>query len=324
VLANDRANNALFRNLGNGHFAAVTNSPVVTDGGNSFGSQWADIDLDGDLDLFITNAFNGGPWRNFLYLNQNDGTFRRDTAEPVSKDLGWSYGAAFGDSDGDGDLELAVANCLNANQREYLYENHSAGTGRHWIGVRCTGKTSNRSAIGAKVFATALIGGEMRTQLREISTQSGHCGQNQLEAHFGLADAASLTYLAIHWPSGIKDTLRDVAADRYISVLEGAGITGIQSSIPVGIVLQAPVPNPFGDTVSCQFSLERSEWLSAEILDNAGRVIRHWATRHWPAGTHLLHWDGHADSGAVAASGIYHWVIKTDKGNVAQRVVKID
>lgn len=318
-LANDRSKNALFRNKGNGRFEAVGQSAVSKDGSNSFGSQWADVDLDGDLDLFVTNAFSGGLLQNFFYLNQGDGTFQRDTAEQLSKDRGWSYGAAFGDADGDGDLDLAVANCYNAGQADYFYENHAAETNRHWVGVWCTGKTSNKSAIGAKVFATAVINGQTRTQMREISAQSGYCGQNQLAAHFGLGDATRLTQLVIHWPSGTKDTLRDVAADRYHSVLEGSGFTATaEPTAPIeGLTLQTVIPNPFSDSASCQFSLAQPVALSIEILDMAGRTLRQWPAQTWPIGTHTLTWDGRD-----AAAGTYFWVLKTASGTAIEQMMK--
>ena len=65
-LANDGANNALFINDGTGDFTKASTDIVSTDGGNSFGSNFADIDNDGDLDLFVTNSFWGTMWNNYL------------------------------------------------------------------------------------------------------------------------------------------------------------------------------------------------------------------------------------------------------------------
>jgi hypothetical protein len=186
-LANDQGNDWLFRNdlaVGESTFVKVNANTFL--GGNSFGTQWADVDNDADLDLFVTNAFWGGPWKNFLFLNNGDGTFSKNLTEIPATDEGWSYGCAFGDWDRDGDLDLGVATCLNANQTDYLYENHSAENSNNWLEIRLIGTTSNRSAIGAKLRVTANVGGQPLTQLREISAQSGYCGQNQPAAHFGL------------------------------------------------------------------------------------------------------------------------------------------
>lgn len=212
-------------------------------GGNSFGSEWADVDNDGDLDLFVTNAFNGGPWRNFLFRNVVNGAFERDLSEVAATDEGWSYGAAFGDFDRDGDLDLAVANCLNASQTDYLYENHAAETTNRWLVVECIGTTSNRSAIGAKVRVTATINGQSVTQLREISAQSGYCGQHQLAPRFGLGDAQAVESIAVEWPSGTEQIFGNIAVDQYVTLTEGEDISSvITPKGPAGMTLYPPAP----------------------------------------------------------------------------------
>ncbi len=78
-VANYNQNNQLFLNLGNGNFEAVSEGAIVSDGGHSFGSTFADIDNDGDLDLFVANGFGPATGvENFLYINRGDGTFERD------------------------------------------------------------------------------------------------------------------------------------------------------------------------------------------------------------------------------------------------------
>jgi enediyne biosynthesis protein E4 len=222
-LANDRADNSFFRNEGGGRFVKITEGPAVNNGGNSFCSQWADADNDGDLDLFVTNSFWGGPWLNFFYLNRGDGTFQRDTSEVVSRERGWSYGCAFGDYDRDGDLDLAVANCYKEEQEDYLYQNNASENGNRWIGVELRGAKSNRSAIGAKVFVTAKIGGRLVTQMREISAQSGYCGQNQLAAHFGLGKAKKAD-IRVLWPDCREEKFSKLSVNQYIEIEEGRGL----------------------------------------------------------------------------------------------------
>ncbi|MFZ1591614.1 MAG: CRTAC1 family protein, partial [Chitinophagales bacterium] len=186
-LANDGANNALFYNDGEGNFTKATTDIVSNDGGNSFGSNFADIDNDGDLDLFVTNSFWGTMWNNFLYLNNGDGTFTKNTTDVTVTDMGWSYGNAFGDYDNDGDMDLVVANCYGAAQNNNLYNNN--GNDNNWVTITCVGTMSNKSAIGAVVKVLATINGEPTWQMAQISGQTGYCGQNMLPAHFGLGDA---------------------------------------------------------------------------------------------------------------------------------------
>lgn len=324
-LANDQADDALFENKGGGTFSKVTTGPVVTSGGNSFGSQWADVDNDGDLDLFVTNAFWGGPWRNFLFINNGAGQFSRDTAEVVSKDEGWSYGCAFGDYDRDGDLDLAVATCYNASQTDYLYENHASETANHWLSVELTGTQSNRSAIGAKVRLKANIGGKQVEQLREISAQSGYCGQNQLAAHFGLGDAAQIESITVQWSSGLEELVGNQPADQHLRIVEGKGVVGLvepNGGVP-GLTLLPPAPNPFGDSVQCRFELAEAAQLRVEVSNAEGKLLRLLTSATFHAGSHTLLWDGKTAVGDTAPAGHYVVTFRQGERAVGMWVVKI-
>lgn len=323
-LANDQGNDALFRNDGSGNFEKIMGDPVVNSGGNTFGSQWADVDNDGDLDLFATNAFWGGPWNNFLFINQGNGKFLRNLLEAPAMDKGWSYGCAFGDMDRDGDLDLAVANCYNANQPDYLYENHAAENANHWLVVQCTGTKSNRSAIGARVLVRTVIGGKQVTQMREISAQSGYCGQNQLNAHFGLGDAANVESLEVHWPSGLVETYSHLTANQYVTLTEEGGVTGSKEPDAAATILQycTVQPNPFLDSAVCHFSLEQARRLQVEVLDMQGRLVRNISDKWFEAGEHVLTWDGKDSGGANAPSGQYIMLFKTPAGKYVLQILK--
>jgi hypothetical protein len=97
----------LFHNNGNGTFARVTNSPLVTDPTANQGALWGDFDNDGDLDLFVTSVTGG---KNRLYRNQGGGAFVALTNSPVMQDGGQSGGCVWGDFDNDSDLDLFVSN----------------------------------------------------------------------------------------------------------------------------------------------------------------------------------------------------------------------
>ena len=106
------AANVLYRNRGGGRFEDVTARAGVGDRHFGHGANAADLDGDGDVDLFVTNY-----GRNTYYRNRGDGTFEDATEEAGLGDESWSTGAAFADADGDGDLDLYVANYVGFDAR---------------------------------------------------------------------------------------------------------------------------------------------------------------------------------------------------------------
>jgi hypothetical protein len=122
--------NSLFRNDGNFTFTKITNDPIVNEPGYNSVTGWGDYDNDGDLDMFITQSYYPGlvvKLTNKLYKNllMETGTasFQKITSGEIVNDSGYSYGFASGDYDNDGDLDIAVANTYNENQKNALYKN---------------------------------------------------------------------------------------------------------------------------------------------------------------------------------------------------------
>ncbi len=208
--------NLLYQNVGGGEFIKVTGQDIVNDSGYWSGSTWGDYDNDGDLDLFVTGNYQYTSRLNALWENNGDGTFSKVAEEEVAADSEASAGAAWGDYDRDGDLDLFVAN--QNYQDNALYRNN--GSVNSWINVKCIGTNSNRSAIGAKVRAWATISGTPVWQLREISGQTGNHGQNSLNAHFGLGDALVIDSVKVEWPSGLLQILTDVSINQFLVVTE--------------------------------------------------------------------------------------------------------
>ena len=216
-------NNKLYANDGAGNFTLVSGQ-ISNDGGDSHGSAWADMDNDGDLDLFVTNDRNTA---NRLYTNNGNGTFSV-LQSGLLEDLENSFGTAAADFDQDGDMDLFVTN--HTNQANSVYVNGRASC-QNYICLRLLGVNSNKNAIGAKVFVTANIYGTTITQMREITSQSGGGtgGQSSYEQLFGLGDAASVSEIRIEWPSGIMQTLSNEPINNCYDIIEesGVNVTGI-------------------------------------------------------------------------------------------------
>jgi FG-GAP-like repeat/ASPIC and UnbV/Bacterial TSP3 repeat len=204
---------ALYHNNGNGIFVRMTNNAVARATAKSTGGAWADYDNDGFLDLFVAND---GSTKSFLYHNNGDGTFTAVTNGPIVQDLGTAQGAAWGDYNNDGFPDLFVPNVRSVNNA--LYRNN--GNSNNWLGIRLTGRRSNRAALGAKVRVGATIGGIARWQMRETSGGGSLGSQDDLRARFGLGDATQADLVRIEWPSGIVQEFHDVPARHFLAVTE--------------------------------------------------------------------------------------------------------
>ncbi|MBI3417565.1 MAG: VCBS repeat-containing protein [Verrucomicrobia bacterium] len=203
--------NFLYHNNGDGTFTKITAGSIVTDVFDSWGSAWGDYNNDGYLDLFATDR---NAQSNLLYQNNGDGTFTKITTGNLVTDGGDSLGCGWADFNGDGQLDLFVANWNN--QHNFLYRNN--GNARSWITIQCMGTVSNRDGVGVRVQVDATIGGNLRSQVRQISSGNGWDG-SAASAHFGLG-TATVSTLRIEWPSGVVQTLNNVAVNQILTVSE--------------------------------------------------------------------------------------------------------
>ncbi len=220
----------LYRNNGKDYFDDVT---VVSGLGVEtrfvgWGAGIVDLDNDGNPDLFIVTGSTypevakqlpAYPMKTprVIFRNLGNGKFEEliDMAGPAIADPHCSRGCAFGDFDNDGDLDILI---VNLNEPPSLLRNDVSGN-NHWLKVKLIGVKSNHGAIGARV--TARYGG--KTQAQEVLSQSSFYSASDSRLHFGLGTAMTAD-LEIRWPSGAKETVKRVAADRLIVVKEGAGI----------------------------------------------------------------------------------------------------
>jgi hypothetical protein len=205
----------LYHNNGDGTFTKLP-SPLAADPGGFATVNWIDYDNDGWLDLFATD-FTSTASKCRLYHNNGDGTFTRVSGSPLLTDGGRSFAAAWGDINNDGFPDVFVSYINNPN---VIHRNN--GNDNHWLTVRCLGRVSNRSAIGAKIHIEATIFGRTFWQVREISTGGNVGDQNQMDPMFGLGDAAVVRQLIVEWPSGTRQELKKVATNQILTVREPA------------------------------------------------------------------------------------------------------
>ena len=192
-----------------------------------WGVKFVDLDNDGRLDVFIANGHvypevdrqgSGTRYQQRKQVFVGDGRrFRHATTEIgggllVEKS---SRGAAFGDYDNDGDIDVLV---VNMNDTPTLLRNDTAPR-HHWITIELEGVKSNRDGIGARVRIEA--GG--RRQTAEVRGDGSYLSHSDTRIHFGLGSSTRVDRLEIRWPGGAIDTASGLAADRFYGVREGGG-----------------------------------------------------------------------------------------------------
>ena len=198
-------------------------------GATGFGTEWFDFDNDGDLDLFIANgavkteeALRGTPFplqeRNQLIRNDGGRRYRDVSAEsgPAMELFEVSRGAAFGDIDNDGDIDIVVSNC-NGPTRLMLNE---VGNRRNWLSVELEGATSNRDGIGARV---AVLRDPDRPLWRRAHTDGSYLSAGDVRVHFGLGEAETIDGVLVDWPGGQREVFRRIAVNRFVTLRQGSG-----------------------------------------------------------------------------------------------------
>jgi enediyne biosynthesis protein E4 len=222
-----RQYNILFRNAGKLTFEDATMkaglpATILT---LAFGAKMFDYDNDGDLDIFATNGHVTDNVElydpqvhyresDLLYENVGGGKFKDVSAEsgPAFRIKHVGRGAAIGDFDNDGDLDIAIADCGGP---PLLFRNEG-GNRNHWLAIRARGRESNRFGIGSKVWVTA--GGVK--QYREINPTGSYLSTSDMRLYIGLGEQTVAERVEIEWPRGKKQVIDNVPANQLLDLDE--------------------------------------------------------------------------------------------------------
>jgi len=212
--------NRLFRNEGNRQFSHQSAQAGVQFAGFGWGTDFLDIDNDGDLDLAMTNGIDTGSEqvvdRTTLWRN-DDGSFTDISLAAGIVDEGPGPGLITLDYDNDGDSDIIV---VNHRQRPILYRN-DGGNDNDWLKLSLYGTASNLDGIGARIVVTPELGGP--SLLREVSASSTYLSQSSSIPHFGLGPGSGpIDLVEVFWPSGLYQALADVSPNQTLSVFESA------------------------------------------------------------------------------------------------------
>jgi enediyne biosynthesis protein E4 len=220
----------LYRNNGRGEFTDSTMEVRLyqpTYPYTGFGVQWFDYDNDGRPDLFIANGavtmmelLRGAPYpfnqKNLLLHNET--TRFRDASSAAGPPFQLSEvgrGAAFGDIDNDGGVDIVIS---NNNGPARLLLNQTAPRG-HWLEVRLQGVKCNRDGIGARV--AVLMKGQ-KPVWRRAHADGSYLSASDVRVHFGLGQNTEVQVL-VEWPDDVKETWSGIHADSIVTLREGTG-----------------------------------------------------------------------------------------------------
>ena len=221
----------LYRNLGNGTLEDVT---VRTGAGEgcfpyvNWGPGLVDLDNDGDRDLFVVcghlqdnvervDRTTGYKVRNVLLMNTGKGKFVNvsDAAGDGLAPKHSGRGSGFDDLDGDGDLDVAI---LNSRESPTILRNDSTPP-HHWLQITLRGRKANREGVGTRV---RVVAGDL-TLVDEVHSGRGYQSHWGSRLQFGLGSRPRVDSIEIQWMGGGEQRIENVAADRWLTIVEGAG-----------------------------------------------------------------------------------------------------
>ncbi len=190
-----------------------------------WGTSFFDYDNDSRLDIFVVNGSTNQqednprkliPMNNLLFWNEGPSKGFAEVSSVSGQAFSYGNvgrGAAFGDYDNDGDVDVFIVN----NCGEGVLLRNDGGNKNNWLEVRLVGTKSNRSAMGAKI---KIVCGNI-SQIREVNNQSSYLSQNSLVQHFGLLKCNRIDSLKIQWPGGTSQEFTNIPVNQKIEITEG-------------------------------------------------------------------------------------------------------
>jgi hypothetical protein len=218
--------NTLYHNDGRGSFTDVsyaTKVAAVSLPYVGWGTKFFDYDNDGWVDLLVINGhvypqLPSYKQRNLVHHNDRDGTFSEVGAQlgPPFLEKRTGRGAAFGDLDNDGDVDVVINNLDGAAQVLL----NAGGNSNNSVLIKTIGVKGNRDGIGARVSVTS---GDLK-QVEEVYSGATYISQNDLRLHFGLEKRTKVDLIEVRWPNGAIEKITGAGVNKILTIKEGQGL----------------------------------------------------------------------------------------------------
>lgn len=321
--------NPLLRNTGNRRFENVASEMGVDNTGWGWGTQFFDYDHDGDEDLYAVNGVVSKQYiegieqvdePNYFFKNtliEGEEGFQDWSAESGTNAWARARGMEVFDYDGDGDLDILVA---NVESKPFLFRNETIGAGdsgdKNWLQVALEGTVSNRNAFGSEVRITI----DNQTYYR-YHHGAAFFGQSIKPVHFGLGAATKIDTLKVIWPNMEKETFTNIAANQLIKVVQGGSLTDVENQVLAAGQVKVS-PNPFRDELRISLQKELVGPYHIQIFSTYGQLVYEHTGNHSGDNDIELRWDGKYLDGSRIMAGIYYIVINSKGELLNAKVIK--
>jgi hypothetical protein len=314
--------NPLFLNNGESYFVNGSESAGVSLAGWGWGTEFFDLENDGDEDLFVVTGFYFHTHSNRLFENVstedsllfNDITY---LAGVESNDL--AHGLAIFDYDNDGDQDILVSNYGDA---PLLYSNQIEQG--NWINIWLEGTGTNRSAFGSVV----------EIEINGMTYKKYHHGiqfyaQNIKPLHFGIGEAEVIDKINVLWLNGHEDYYESVSVNQTVKITENGQLVSnkeelkpVNTIAPNSIHLSGNYPNPFNGTTRIQFTLAKPGAVELKIYNMIGETVFQNKSTFMSVGEKSFYWDAMNAQGKTVGSGLYIYRLKhEDQGSDSGKLI---
>jgi FG-GAP-like repeat/ASPIC and UnbV len=302
--------NSLFLNSGQSHFINYSEAAGVSQAGWGWGTEFFDLENDGDEDLFVVTGYFSQHFPKVLFRNELGSgpvLFKNISHEVALEDTADARGVAIFDYDNDGDEDLLISNFA---QEPALYENPLAHG--NWLNVKLEGTVSNRDAFGAVVELWA-----NGRPYKKYHHGAQFLAQSIQPLHFGLADAQKVERIIVKWPNGDSEEIGAVNVNQTIQIKEKSGIvSGVraqstnQTPVPVALRLVGNYPNPFNGSTQIRFELGVPGEVELSIVNAQGQTVQLVKELFSTSGEKMIRWNGTGSNANPVSSGLYFYCLK--------------